>query len=69
MDQNYVKNKDFKDSLKIIENLKNYDKIMLERAFTYEASTQDEYIREGVFVTRDYKNGLLDPTNQTSKYE
>ena len=42
---------------------------MMEKIFTYESAQKVEYHREGQRVTKEYKQGALDPTNKQSKYE
>ena len=64
-----MKNEVFDQTLNIVRELKGYDEVLLGKLFMYESSVVEEYKKESVQITQDYKNGSLDPTNKITNFE
>ena len=46
-----MRNKQFTDTMGIVQSLTNYDAEMMEKIFTYESAQKAEYLKEGQNVT------------------
>ena len=64
-----MKRENFEQVYQILKDLEGSESRVIEALFKYKILDKEEFHQESFEVTRDYKNGLLDPTKNNSKYQ
>ena len=64
-----MKKENFELVFSILKDLEGAESRVIEPLFKYKILDKEEFIQESNDVTKDYKNGLLDPTKNNSKYQ
>lgn len=64
-----MKKNGFEETYKIIRDLEDTDLTLVESLFHYSMTAKREHDKESRIVAKDYKNGSLDPTSITSRFE
>ena len=63
-----LKKENFEQVYSILKDLEGSETRVIEPLFKYKILDKEDFIHESNEVTKDYKNGLLDPTKNNSKY-